>query len=312
MAGLGEGRPRSLNPGELALLTDTWRVWAESAPTPARSVQRARMHLFFLLVRFGGLRPSEIFPLDTAGLCDLSAGTLQACGRRLFLPAEAARSLRRILTLPESSRPDFLRPDAGFTRRTFYAVSELAGLPPASCAPRALRFARALEMLAMNMAPHLVAKALGFKSPLQIARLMENGHGAPAAPNSFDALVTRIEPGARSALLSLELRGGLPLYCVCGLDELTAAEPEAGRVIRVHIPPESVTPALESESGPNRLPCAVMSVLADQFEIFLRLKAGRGLEFRAVLDRLAAGPAVFAKEQKITVKIPAHAVKLSS
>lgn len=302
------GAASVLNPRELALLTDVWEIWAESAPTPARGVARARTHLFFLLARFGGLRPAEIGALNPLAACDLAGGLLKINERRLFLPAAALRPLRRILTLPECAEPGFLRLDDGFIRKTFYAVSELAKLPATLCAPRALRYARALELLTLSVPPHLVAKTLGFSSPLRLAGLMRDKGGGER--NSFAALLTRVETGSRSARLFFELPGGEPLYCLCGLDELLDLETEPGRMVDIEIPPGSLLPEPYPKRGGNILDCRVLSVGGDHLEILLELRSKAGLELLAALDPLVAERASCAVGQSLALRVPARAVKL--
>lgn len=295
-----------LQPRELAQLTDAWQIWAENVSTPGRMLTRARMHLFFLLARFGGLRPAEICALAPDEAFDLSIGTLNCNGRRMFLPAIALRSLRRILSLPESREREFLQLDASFVRRTFYAVSGLAGLPPASCAPRALRYARALELLDLNIAPHLVARALGFKDPLQLPSPGKTGQAR--GENVFAALLTRLETGNHSARLFLELPGRVALYCICGLDALLAVESAPGQMLEIRIPPGCILVGADFQE--NRLNCRICALAGDQFEILPRLRFGPGLELVAALDRRVYYNANLKLNQELAINIPAHAIEL--
>ncbi len=93
------------------------------------------------------MRSAEIRDFPECGGFDRETGMLRLKDRKLFLPPVAARALRRILSLPEANDKDFLRLDDGFVRRSFYEIAREAGLPEELCAPRALRKARAKEML---------------------------------------------------------------------------------------------------------------------------------------------------------------------
>ncbi|MBQ8173241.1 MAG: transporter, partial [Mailhella sp.] len=54
----------SLTRQDLEQLTLRWEQWEAEATTTSRRIVRARLHLLFLLIRFGGLRLGEALELD--------------------------------------------------------------------------------------------------------------------------------------------------------------------------------------------------------------------------------------------------------
>ena len=285
-------------------LTDAWAIWAESES--GRGLSRLRLHLYFLLARFGGLRPAEISAFQPSWL-DLATGLLSLGERRIFLPAIAMRPLRRILTLAEARKPGFLQMDAGFLRRTFYAVGKLAGLAPALCAPRALRNARALELLRTRMPPELVARTLGFKNPLALPdSLPENG----VTPNCLAALLLSLETCGNSARLVCEISAHARLNCICSLEDLLYLECQPGQMMTLYAPPGALLPADIFPDCANRLECVLVAITEDPLETRLALAYERKLRLTAAYDRLAPN---FTKPQPgelYPVHIPAHLIQL--
>lgn len=302
-----------LLPPELDLLTDTWAIWAEEDLTQGRKLARLRMHLFFLLARFGGLRPLEINAFNKADL-DLAAGLLQTAGRRVFLPAQALRHFRRILTLPEADNPDFLRLDSGFLRRTFYAVAALANLPPALCAPRALRYARAFELFSMRMPVDLVAKSLGFKNAPALARLLQQrniiSNRLDSQHNCLAALVKEIATGGSAVRLCCEITLDLQLYCICSLSDMLTVEPMPGRTVTLYIPPAMLLPASSFPGYVNCLDCQLISVATDHLETRLVLSLAGHVRLTAVYDTSNPYFRNLHSGDKITFHVPPHAIQL--
>lgn len=141
-----------------------WEIWASEPQSAARRVARARLHLLFLLIRFGGLRLGEAFCFEAGNDLDRQTGRLLVSGqyaRAIILPMPPMRLLRRILSLHEAETPGFAQLDAGFCRRTFYDVAARAGIHPALAGPRALRQARAHELLRLHVSPGNIREYLG-------------------------------------------------------------------------------------------------------------------------------------------------------
>lgn len=301
------GAEQWLSGEELGQLTQTWEIWALASSTPARLVARSRLYLFFLLARFAGLRVSEIHEFSVDAL-DLQTGYLQLKDRSLFLPPAAMRPMRRILSLPQASKPDFLRMDAGFIRRTFYDVAKSAKLRPEACAPRALRNARALELLAMHMPAHLVAELLGFSSSLQLSQIAGTGQSLPA-PNRLAAAPESLVTDGRAGRLRLKSAAGILLSALVPLEELARIEPAVGKPLTVFIPPEQIYPSRHPLPMANRIECEVQGFKMDTLAIALKLKA-KDLSLHALVDASVCDASWLACSSTLYVYIPAQAVKL--
>lgn len=298
-----------LEPEELARLTDTWEIWARSATSPSRAVSRARLHLFFLLARYGGLRSSEIYTFFQTGAIDQHTGLLRVNNRRLFLPSSAMRPLRRILALPEANEPAFLRLDAGFIRRSFYNVAQLANLPPDACAPRALRYGRALELLKARVSPRLIAESLGFSSPEQFLRIFEI-YGDNLAYNEFPVIVMGLQIDYHSARVIYKYASDVFLEGVYSLEELAFIEPAVNKPATITIPPGLVFPSITPLPMANCLRCLVLSYVREAVEARIILSNSSGIELLATPDCNSFAPDCVRPGMEIDVYIPAHAIKL--
>lgn len=268
------------------------------------------MRLFFLLARYAGMRSSEISYFSEQATLDRETGLLQLKDRKLILPPVALRPIRRILSLPESDNKDFLRIDAGFLRRTFYEMAKIANLKPEACAPRALRYARALEMLESRMPMRLVVSSLGVSNPLKLARLAAERLGSSFGVNRFPAVLIDLFADYRSAKLFLRLTEELTLIAIIDLGELADIEPARGKPLAVSAPPGLVFPSAAPLPMENCLSCEVISLTRDSVESRARLRCAGGLELFAVKDSSLWDDNIKPNE-KIMAYIPARALKIS-
>lgn len=299
-----------LNHDELERLTAVWETWAQNAQSPNRFIGRARLHLFFLLARYAGLRSSEIAAFSEQAVLDRQTGLLQLKDRKLFLPPAALRPIRRILALPEAEQKNFLRLDAGFLRRTFYEAARLAGLKPEACAPRALRYARALELLEMHMPLQSVASCLGIANPLHIAQLAASRNESDGA-NRFTAILSVFYTDYRSGKLILQLDEKIVLTAITSLGELADIEPAAGKPLTVFLPPGLIFPSLVALPMENCLHCKLVSLTKDSIEYRLELQIQTGQRLTAVMDA-SLWDNKMQTDMMLNVYIPAHAPKVTA
>lgn len=302
--------PSTLNHEELEKLTGVWESWANESKSPRRFVGRARMRLFFLLARYAGLRSSEIFSFSEQAALDSQTGLLQLKDRKLFLPPVALRPIRRILSLPEASDKDFLRIDPGFLRRTFYEMARKADLKPEACAPRALRLARALEMLEGRAPMRLVISSLGITNPLNLARLAAERLGSATSANRFPALLVDMFADYRSAKLFLRLAEEIILTSILDLGELSDIEPAHGKPLVVFIPPGLVFPSQVPLPMENCLSCEIISLARDSVESRMRLRVQAGIELLSIIDS-SLWDENFKPGANINAYIPARALKIN-
>ena len=265
-----------LDKEELEIFTLAFENWAFQTDNPVKIASRARVHLFFLLTRYGAMRSQEIFNCDCHKDIDLSTGQIHVEKRSLFLPVHALRSLRKILSLPESGNANFLRLDSGFIRRTFSAIAQMAGLNPELCSPRALRYARAAEMYALHIPVSVIARIMGSQNVLSLEKLLlpqKKPARTESGQNVFYAIVRQIETANISARLILELSKSTFIYAICQLNTLLNAEPALNRSILISIPPEAV---IFLEKSPrenlNIYECEIINMKHDYFETRIDLK----------------------------------------
>lgn len=301
-----------LGRAELERLTDTWTVWAESAPSPVKAITRLRLHLFFLLARYGGLRLSEIYSFSPLAALDRETGLLQTAGRRMFLPPVAMRSLRRILSLPEASGADFMKLDAGFVRKTFYARGRAAGLPPEACAPRALRYARCRELLELRTPPQVASRLLDIDPASESFARLKSMNKAECLANHLDAFLTAIQTDFHAGRLFFESAAGGRLQGIFPLDDLAELEPVIGSPVTIHILPELIFPSTMPLPMANCLKCQIISGAADTVESRFRLSSPEWGELLALPDTSVLNLADKTEGAWINVHIPASAIKIYS
>ena len=292
---------------KLEALSRCWEQWEAEAATPQRKVARARLHLLFLLLRYGGLRLGEALELDARKDVDTVTGMVHVPGpnsRDVLLPLSAMRHVRRILSLPEaeSMGRDFLHFDQGFIRKSFYAVAQPLGLDRAMVGPRAIRYARGLELLDLHVPVNLVQKFLGQQKPSQIAaflnfsdgaarRMVQNKTLGPSSGtdplcNSFLGIVEDISVGMRMASVSVRTFGDMRLGVQCSTRQFVHMEIHANQVVTVLVDPEQIvlSRSRATLSMGNCLPCTVQSIHQDQVESFVSLELGDGSRLCATVE----------------------------
>ena len=287
---------------KLEALSRCWEQWEAEAATPQRKVARARLHLLFLLLRYGGLRLGEALELDARKDVDTVTGMVHVPGpnsRDVLLPLSAMRHVRRILSLPEaeSMGRDFLHFDQGFIRKSFYAVARPLGLDRAMVGPRAIRYARGLELVDLHVPVNLVQKFLGQQKPSQIAaflnfsdgaarRMVQNKTLGPSSGtdplcNSFLGIVEDISVGMRMASVSVRTFGDMRLGVQCS-----------------------------TLSMGNCLPCTVQSIHQDQVESFVSLELGDGSRLCATVETPGLLRVGIHEGQKVYAHFPSRAARL--
>lgn len=302
---------RLLNQQELDTLTKTWANWAQEAASGERIVSRARLHLFFLLARFGGLRLNEIFSFPECARLDLQSGLLRLADRSFFLPPLAMRPLRRILSLPEAASPVFFRLDAGYVRRSFYGVGKMAGFAPEACAPRALRYGRALELLQSHVSLPNTANMLGLPSTASLSQLLAENGLLKMEPNHFPARLMELETDLRVGKLFLRHYCGLEIQAILPLEVLADIEPVRGNAYTVSISPGLLFPSDAPLPMANQAACEITGVIKDDLEARVQLRHEKTLHFFATIDAGFVELEKLVPGERTNVYFPAHAIKIS-
>lgn len=296
-------------------LTLAWEVWAAEPVAISRKVARARLHLLFLLVRFGALRMVEALNLDLRRDLDCQSGMIRIGGaysRNVLLPLYAMRPIRRIAGMSDS--PDFLRLDPGFARRTFYSVAGPLGIPPALAGPRALRYLRGRELLEMHVPLKVVQDYLGLVRPAQIEAFLKFGGEAPEKiGNTFAGVIAGIETGLRSALVMVDAFAGFSLASLLDKRALAALDPAPGLVVRAAVEQGMILlghPGSQSVFC-NSLAARLVSFYPDPVESFVALELPGKEMLRADLETARLAKLDLEPGREILAMFPARAVKLA-
>lgn len=293
---------QTLAPEELASLTLAWEAWEKGVSTPARRIVRARLHLVFLFVRYGGLRLKEVLGMHARALLDLESGLLSVPGdnaREIMLPLGCMHHFRRILSLPEAENAGFLSLDEGFVRRKFYLVAETCSLEPSRAAPRALRYARALELLSLRVPLSMVQKYLGQPGPAAAFFLNFAGGeladyilskaraGRDAKDNIFVGIATGAKMGLRRAEIEIACFGNTLIRAQASLDRLQDLDLGSHRqVVTFRIPPNAMALALSpcQTSQANTLEATLTGLHADAVEGFATAHLACGVTLTVALE----------------------------
>jgi len=324
----------SLTRQDLEQLTLRWEQWEAEATTISRRIVRARLHLLFLLIRFGGLRLGEALELDAKAAVDVVTGMVHVPGasaRDVLLPMGCMRHMRRILSLPEAEEmgAEFLRFDQGFVRRKFYEVASPLGLDSALVGPRALRYSRGLELLEMHVPFNLVQKFLGQQKSSQIAAFLDFAGGAARryvnagqagqnspekdCRNSMLGTVSEITLGMRSVLVEVTTFSDLRINALCSHKDFSRMDLHLHQVVTAFIDPDQICFSGEAHSSgfSNQFSGSVEELHREQVETFIGVQLADGTKVyshqeTAVLDSLHLYDG-----KTIWLAFPARAVKLS-
>ena len=313
----------------LEQLTLRWEAWEAEATTTAKKIVRARLHLLFLLIRYGGLRLGEALNLPVKSAVDTVTGMVHIPdpgGRDVLLPLSCMKQIRRILSLPEAEDPAFLHFDQGFVRKKFYAVAEGMGLAPGMAGPRAIRYARGLELLELHVPFNVVQAFLGQQSS-QIAEFLEFAGGeakrivqdhAPAKSpdeeqdNSFIGIVTGLETGMRAAGVEVTTFSDLVITALCDERQFMNMELHLNQVVTVYVDPEQIVLSTEKTSlsiqGPIR--ATVAALHKDTAETFLVLELADGTRVNAIQETAAVSRLGLRQGSRVYLSFPARSVRL--
>ena len=326
--------PHHLTRDKLEQLTLCWEKWEAEATTPARRLVRSRLHLLFLLIRYGGLRLGEALGLNARSAMDTVTCMVhvpEPNTRDVLLPISCMKHVRRILSLPEAERmgADFLRFDQGFVRKKFYAVARPLDIDSSMAGPRAIRYARGLELLELHVPLNLVQKFLGQQKPSQIAAFLEFGGGeakrivraniatrnqsvSESEHNSFLGIVTDIVMGMRTVSVEITTFSDLRITALCPIKQFMRMELRANQVVTAIVDPDQMTLATE------KIPCSlsncvsgtVCSMHQEQVESFICVELSDGTRLCANQETAALEKLKPRERKKICVLFPSRAVRL--
>lgn len=314
----------------LEQLTLRWEAWEAEATTTAKKIVRARLHLLFLLIRYGGLRLGEALGLQVREAINTVTGMVHVSGpgsRDVLLPLACMKHIRRILSLPEAQDSGFLRFDQGFVRRKFYAVAEGTGLASGMVGPRAIRYARGLELLELHVPFNVVQAFLG-QQKTQVTEFLEFAGGEAKrlvrgntpgrtehneeGDNSFIGIITGMETGMRAACVEVTTFSDLVITALCEERQFMNMELHLNQVVTVFIDPEYIVLSPEKSSlglqGPVK--ATVMDIHQDTVETFLVLELADGTRVNAVQETAFLSRLRVRQGSRVYMSFPARAVRL--
>jgi integrase len=168
---VSECRFGSLDRAQLERLTEAFRHWRETAPTPYIRRVRGRYWLAFLFLRHTGARIGEILNINDLVDIDFSEAhvhitildeeTDRLVLRSIPVPAELVRELLRYLDEFPVMRGKVFSLDQGNFRREFYRRAEEALIPRELSHPHILRHTRAIELIEAGVPLSMVRDLLG-------------------------------------------------------------------------------------------------------------------------------------------------------
>ncbi len=314
----------------LEQLTLRWEAWEAEATTTAKKITRARLHLLFLLIRYGGLRLGEALNLSVHDAIDTVTGMVHipAPGSRdVLLPLSCMKHIRRILSLPEAGEEGFLHFDQGFVRRKFYEVARGSGLSSGMAGPRALRYARGLELLELHVPFNVVQAFLG-QQKAQVTEFLEFAGGeakrlvrssSPAGStsdeendNTFIGIVTGMESGMRALSVEVTTFSDLTITALCDAHAFTNGELHLNQVVTVSVDPEQIVLSTEksllSLQGPVK--ATVTALHKDAAETFLVLELQDGTRVNAVQETAFLSRLNLRQGSRIYMSFPARGVRI--
>lgn len=320
---------------QLEGLTLCWEQWEAEAVTRTQKLLRARLHLIFLLVRYGGLRLGEVLALEPRAAIDTITGMLRvpgSNGREILLPVSAMRNIRRLLGLPQAAEPDFLQFDQSFLRKKFYAVASTMGLYAGSVGPRAIRYSRGLELLELHVPLPLVLKFLGQQDADQLPAFLNFSDGAARKllasqlrgkeragalddedeTNLFWGIVTGIFSGMRKVHLEITTFADFRLTVTCSPEEASLHELHENQVMSARVDPERIvlSPEKSSISLANCIKGVVASLHSDTVETFVSLALADGTTLCATVETCTLDNIHLYEGRKIFAHFSSGAVRL--
>lgn len=325
---------RHLTRDKLEQLTLRWETWEAEATTPARRIVRSRLHLLFLLIRYGGLRLGEALGLNARLAVDTMTCMVHVPApndRDVLLPISCMRHIRRILSLPEAELmgEEFLRFDQGFVRKKFYAIARPLGIDSALAGPRAIRYSRGLELLELHVPLNLVQKFLGQQKPSQISAFLEFAGGeakrivranvathnlsVPESDrNSFLGIVTDITVGMRAVSVEITTFSDLRITALCPIKQFMRMELHLNQVVTAIVDPEQISLAAERPSCSLRnCVCGTVSSLhQEKVESFICVELSDGTKLCATQETPALEKLRPRERKKICALFPSRAVRL--
>ncbi len=248
-----------LNSSQLAAMEASFRTWAEAGRAD-KLLARRRILLIFLLIRYGGVKLSEVLALDLSRALDSKNNSLYIDGgegkdgRSIALGEHIGGEIRQLLqdqTFCAYLAKNGLRVDPAFVRRKFYERAEDCGFAKQLGSPEMIRRARAVELMQGHVPLPAVQKFLGQTTaglaaaytPFDDAALQnmtawfveQEGKQLSSARNTLYGKVTGIEQETIQALVELSTAGQEKLRAIITAGSLKRLQLREGRLVTAEI-----------------------------------------------------------------------------
>jgi molybdate transport system regulatory protein len=251
-----------LDPIQLDLLEQSFRVWGENAARLDVRLSRQRIMLIFLLIRHTGAKLNEVLALNP--FQDIDPGkhsvifgkadvTPNRPPREVQLPESLSQEIKTVLDNAafKNSLGSLFYVDPGHVRRKFYERAAACGFSKELGGPDAIRKARAVELLQNNVPLPVVQRILGHSTPNLTAAfvsfsdddirkvekffLEKESRRKTSARNAFFGKVSAIQKGDIQTKVELVTIGGYGITTVITNDSLARLGLKSGTLITAEI-----------------------------------------------------------------------------
>lgn len=165
---------KSIDPVQLQLLEQSFRMWADAPTNQSRKASRKRILLIFLIIRYAGAKLHEVLELTPTRDIDFIKHIISFKKERVHGDTTREVQISKLLSDeisllqteidPENTSPKLFKIDPAHVRRKFYDCAESAGIPRNASTPEAIRRSRAVELMQSNVPLPVVQKIMGHSS----------------------------------------------------------------------------------------------------------------------------------------------------
>lgn len=305
-----------LNSSQLAAMEASFRSWAEAGRANKLPARR-RILLIFLLIRYGGVKLSEVLALDLSRALDSKSNSLHIGGgegkggRSIALGEHIGEEIRQSLqdtAFCAYLAHNGLKVDPAFVRRKFYERAEDCGFAKQLGSPEMIRRARAAELMQGHVPLPAVQKFLGQATtgpataytPFDDAALQDmtawfveqEGKQLSSARNTLYGRIKAIQQGTIQAMVEVCTVGQESLRAIITVGSLKRLQLRAGRLVTAEIKAPWLhlcrAGSGQALGADNCFSGEIIRMTAGSLIVEYIVRSKDGIEFCALLSRPAA------------------------